>query len=257
MNTDRRARRPCAPVVARDAESAGVYLHLPRARPNGALPRSRLPRHHRVGATCSQHLTATFTHAACREQGPNHRARSTMIHPSPRPHQLPPSCTCLKTPCRPSPPLDQHHSGTYSGQIVLWDTRAKSLPVQRTPLSAAGHTHPVYSLALAPAAGKVKRPRRSRRPCPSHPTLAKHSKASTYHVSRCYRFNRTVSSRVSSHFCHPIHPSPHPHAPPPSPTAGLRAHQRAGLCELGRPCVHVEPQPAQPAHGRGRGQVRS
>ncbi|KAJ3184802.1 hypothetical protein HDU85_001481 [Gaertneriomyces sp. JEL0708] len=39
--------------------------------------------------------------------------------------------------------------GTYSGQIVIWDTRAKSLPVLRTPLSAAGHTHPVYSMSIA------------------------------------------------------------------------------------------------------------
>ncbi|KAG9300617.1 hypothetical protein G9A89_005217 [Geosiphon pyriformis] len=38
--------------------------------------------------------------------------------------------------------------GTYSGQIVLWDTRAKSLPVSKTPLSAAGHTHPVYSMQM-------------------------------------------------------------------------------------------------------------
>ncbi|XP_046565131.1 cytoplasmic dynein 1 intermediate chain 2-like isoform X10 [Haliotis rubra] len=35
--------------------------------------------------------------------------------------------------------------GTYSGQIVLWDNRVnKRTPVQRTPLSAAAHTHPVY-----------------------------------------------------------------------------------------------------------------
>ncbi|CAO3658598.1 unnamed protein product [Umbelopsis vinacea] len=38
--------------------------------------------------------------------------------------------------------------GTYSGQIVLWDTRAKSLPVLKTPLSAGGHTHPIYSLQM-------------------------------------------------------------------------------------------------------------
>ena len=36
--------------------------------------------------------------------------------------------------------------GTYSGQVVLWDTRAKSTPVQRSPLSSVGHTHPVYCL---------------------------------------------------------------------------------------------------------------
>uniref|UniRef100_A0A7N4P466 Dynein cytoplasmic 1 intermediate chain 1 n=1 Tax=Sarcophilus harrisii TaxID=9305 RepID=A0A7N4P466_SARHA len=35
--------------------------------------------------------------------------------------------------------------GTYSGQIVLWDNRShRGTPVQRTPLSAAAHTHPVY-----------------------------------------------------------------------------------------------------------------
>uniref|UniRef100_A0A4W3IJ31 Dynein cytoplasmic 1 intermediate chain 2 n=1 Tax=Callorhinchus milii TaxID=7868 RepID=A0A4W3IJ31_CALMI len=35
--------------------------------------------------------------------------------------------------------------GTCSGQIVLWDNRSnKRTPVQRTPLSAAAHTHPVY-----------------------------------------------------------------------------------------------------------------
>ncbi|CAG8557302.1 14171_t:CDS:10 [Ambispora leptoticha] len=38
--------------------------------------------------------------------------------------------------------------GTYSGQIVLWDTRAKSLPILKTPLSSSGHTHPVYSMQM-------------------------------------------------------------------------------------------------------------
>jgi dynein intermediate chain len=38
--------------------------------------------------------------------------------------------------------------GTYSGQVVLWDTRAKSSPVQQTPLSAKGHTHPIYSMTI-------------------------------------------------------------------------------------------------------------
>jgi dynein intermediate chain len=38
--------------------------------------------------------------------------------------------------------------GSYSGQILLWDTRARSLPVLKTPLSASGHTHPVYSLSI-------------------------------------------------------------------------------------------------------------
>ncbi|KAK0467267.1 WD40-repeat-containing domain protein [Desarmillaria tabescens] len=38
--------------------------------------------------------------------------------------------------------------GTYSGQILLWDNRSKHLPVLKTPLSAAGHTHPVYSMQM-------------------------------------------------------------------------------------------------------------
>ncbi|CAG8573851.1 31907_t:CDS:10 [Racocetra persica] len=38
--------------------------------------------------------------------------------------------------------------GTYSGQILVWDMRAKCLPVLKTPLSTAGHTHPVYSMQM-------------------------------------------------------------------------------------------------------------
>ncbi|XP_008206520.1 cytoplasmic dynein 1 intermediate chain isoform X23 [Nasonia vitripennis] len=39
--------------------------------------------------------------------------------------------------------------GTYSGQVVLWDNRVqKRTPIQRTPLSAAAHTHPVYCLKV-------------------------------------------------------------------------------------------------------------
>lgn len=45
-----------------------------------------------------------------------------------------------------------HHSnyivgGTYSGQILLWDTRASANPVLKSPLSQ-GHTHPVYSIQV-------------------------------------------------------------------------------------------------------------
>ncbi|KAJ3095360.1 hypothetical protein HK100_005848 [Physocladia obscura] len=36
--------------------------------------------------------------------------------------------------------------GTYSGQILIWDNRQKSSAVLKTPLSAAGHTHPVFSM---------------------------------------------------------------------------------------------------------------
>ncbi|KAL1138834.1 hypothetical protein AAG570_008896 [Ranatra chinensis] len=39
--------------------------------------------------------------------------------------------------------------GTYSGQVVLWDNRVqKRTPIQRTPLSASAHTHPVYCMSV-------------------------------------------------------------------------------------------------------------
>lgn len=38
--------------------------------------------------------------------------------------------------------------GTYSGQVLAWDTRAKHLPVLKTPLSANGHTYPIYSMKI-------------------------------------------------------------------------------------------------------------
>ncbi|RIB17466.1 WD40-repeat-containing domain protein [Gigaspora rosea] len=38
--------------------------------------------------------------------------------------------------------------GTYSGHIMLWDTRAKSSPIHQTPFSAIGHTHPIYSMQI-------------------------------------------------------------------------------------------------------------
>ena len=42
--------------------------------------------------------------------------------------------------------------GSYSGHVLLWDTRSKSaLPVDKTPLTAAsngGHTHPIYSISV-------------------------------------------------------------------------------------------------------------
>eukprot|EP00923_Selenidium_pygospionis_P053245 GHVN01092244.1.p1 GENE.GHVN01092244.1~~GHVN01092244.1.p1 ORF type:complete len:671 (+),score=141.94 GHVN01092244.1:79-2013(+) len=37
---------------------------------------------------------------------------------------------------------------TYTGSILVWDTRAKMSPVQRTPLTTKGHAHPVYSMEL-------------------------------------------------------------------------------------------------------------
>jgi dynein intermediate chain len=38
--------------------------------------------------------------------------------------------------------------GCYNGQILLWDMRAKSLPVQRSSMSGKGHKHPVYAMSI-------------------------------------------------------------------------------------------------------------
>ncbi|EGR50722.1 uncharacterized protein TRIREDRAFT_2987 [Trichoderma reesei QM6a] len=38
--------------------------------------------------------------------------------------------------------------GSYSGQVLLWDTRAKSAPVQKTPLTGYGHAHPIYCVDI-------------------------------------------------------------------------------------------------------------
>ncbi|BEJ15171.1 hypothetical protein CspHIS471_0409380 [Cutaneotrichosporon sp. HIS471] len=38
--------------------------------------------------------------------------------------------------------------GSHSGQVLLWDTRAKHLPVNKTPLSSSGHTSPIYAMKM-------------------------------------------------------------------------------------------------------------
>jgi dynein intermediate chain, cytosolic len=38
--------------------------------------------------------------------------------------------------------------GTYAGQLLLWDVRARSLPVDKSALSFEGHTHPVYQVEI-------------------------------------------------------------------------------------------------------------
>eukprot|EP00730_Choanoeca_flexa_P013232 TRINITY_DN50_c0_g1_i1.p1 TRINITY_DN50_c0_g1~~TRINITY_DN50_c0_g1_i1.p1 ORF type:complete len:613 (+),score=132.95 TRINITY_DN50_c0_g1_i1:38-1840(+) len=38
--------------------------------------------------------------------------------------------------------------GTYSGQIVMWDMRAKRTPIMRSKLGTEGHSYPVYCLDI-------------------------------------------------------------------------------------------------------------
>lgn len=37
---------------------------------------------------------------------------------------------------------------THTGQIIVWDTRGKALPVMKTPPGGKYHSHPIYCLAL-------------------------------------------------------------------------------------------------------------
>lgn len=37
---------------------------------------------------------------------------------------------------------------TYTGQILIWDTRGKSLPVMKTPPGGKYHSHPIYCLSV-------------------------------------------------------------------------------------------------------------
>lgn len=39
-------------------------------------------------------------------------------------------------------------AGSYSGQIVVWDLRTKAHPINKTPLMADSHTHPVYCVSI-------------------------------------------------------------------------------------------------------------
>ncbi|KAF3909077.1 hypothetical protein ABW21_db0203133 [Orbilia brochopaga] len=38
--------------------------------------------------------------------------------------------------------------GAYSGQVLIWDTRAKAQSVLRSPLTGSGHSHPVYNVSV-------------------------------------------------------------------------------------------------------------
>ena len=39
--------------------------------------------------------------------------------------------------------------GTYTGQILIWDTRGKSLPVQKTQPGSKFHSYPIYCLGVS------------------------------------------------------------------------------------------------------------
>ena len=97
-------------------------------------------------------LLASYTKNPSAPQDPSGLVQIWNIHLHSRPeyifHSTSDVLTAKFSPFHPS----LIFGGCYSGQVVLWDTRAKSsLPVQKTPLagvSAGGHAHPVYSISL-------------------------------------------------------------------------------------------------------------
>lgn len=40
-------------------------------------------------------------------------------------------------------------AGSYAGQLLIWDLRAKSLPIQRSPSLSKGHSFPIVGLSFA------------------------------------------------------------------------------------------------------------
>ncbi|KAL8791018.1 MAG: hypothetical protein Q9195_006092 [Heterodermia aff. obscurata] len=97
-------------------------------------------------------LLASYTKNPSAPQDPSGLVQIWNMHLHSRPeytfHAASDVLTARFSPFHPSLIL----GGSYSGQILLWDTRSKSsLPVQKTPLTGSvsgGHTHPVYSISV-------------------------------------------------------------------------------------------------------------
>jgi dynein intermediate chain len=39
-------------------------------------------------------------------------------------------------------------AATYSGNVLQWDIRAKTIPINKSCLAKQGHDHPIYSMAI-------------------------------------------------------------------------------------------------------------
>lgn len=97
-------------------------------------------------------LLASYTKNPSAPQDPSGLVQIWNMHLHSRPeytfHSTSDILTAKFSPFHPSLII----GGSYSGQVVLWDTRSKTpVPVQKTPLTGAstgGHTHPVYSISL-------------------------------------------------------------------------------------------------------------
>ncbi|MCJ1286449.1 hypothetical protein MMC26_005794 [Xylographa opegraphella] len=97
-------------------------------------------------------LLASYTKNPAAPQDPSGLVQVWNLHLHSRPeytfHSTSDILTAKFSPFHPSLIL----GGSYSGQVLLWDTRSRSaMPVQKTPLtgaSAGGHAHPIYSIDI-------------------------------------------------------------------------------------------------------------
>ncbi|KAL9121433.1 MAG: hypothetical protein Q9187_002014, partial [Circinaria calcarea] len=97
-------------------------------------------------------LLASYTKNPSASQDPSGLLHIWNLHLHSRPeytfHNTSDVLTANFSPFHPSLIL----GGSYSGQVLLWDTRSRSpLPVQKTPLTGAssgGHAHPIYSIEV-------------------------------------------------------------------------------------------------------------
>ncbi|KAK2749734.1 hypothetical protein FQN55_002970 [Onygenales sp. PD_40] len=97
-------------------------------------------------------LLASYTNNVTAPHDPNGLVQVWNLHLHSRPefvfHSMSDILTAKFSPFHPNLIV----GGSYSGQVLLWDTRSSraggGAPVQKTPLTGSGHTHPVYNISI-------------------------------------------------------------------------------------------------------------
>ncbi|PGH09612.1 hypothetical protein AJ79_05668 [Helicocarpus griseus UAMH5409] len=97
-------------------------------------------------------VLASYTNNVTAPHDPNGIVQVWNVHLHSRPeyvfHSMSDILTAKFSPFHPNLIV----GGSYSGQVLLWDTRSSraggGAPVQKTPLTGSGHTHPVYNISI-------------------------------------------------------------------------------------------------------------
>ncbi|KAG5300955.1 cytoplasmic dynein intermediate chain [Histoplasma ohiense] len=97
-------------------------------------------------------ILASYTNNVTAPHDPNGIVQVWNLHLHSRPeyvfHSMSDILTAKFSPFHPNLIV----GGSYSGQVLLWDTRSSraggGAPVQKTPLTGSGHTHPVYNISI-------------------------------------------------------------------------------------------------------------